>query len=211
MHKDQWWTPAHFRIWAAWQAEARKTLASRIPHIVDYGSALWARCSAAYQHVQALPRWVRRALQHTLAPSLAQVALILVLGAGAAQAATINVAPNVTDIDITDGACSLIEAMVNANNDAPTYADCIGGSGADTLVLASNSTHSLTSVNNLAYGPTGLPLVTSPITIEGHGSTIMRDPSQPDFRLLAVSATGDLTLQELTLKGGVASDISSSR
>ena len=32
-----------------------------------------------------------------------------------------------------------IEAIVNANNDAATYADCAAGSGADTIVLPANA------------------------------------------------------------------------
>jgi len=57
---------------------------------------------------------------------------------------------------------ALIEAIVNANNDAATHADCAAGSGADKLVLSANSTHTLTALNNNTYGPNGLPLITAP-------------------------------------------------
>ena len=69
-------------------------------------------------------------------------------------------------------------------------------------MLAPKSTHTLTTVEDTTYGDTGLPLVTSTITIVGHGSTIERGAGAPEFRLLAVSCTGKLTLEKLTLRGG---------
>ena len=57
--------------------------------------------------------------------------------------------------------------------------------------------------NNSTYGPTGLPVISSVLTIVGQGSTITRASGAPEFRLLAVSSTGDLTLQETTVSGGV--------
>ena len=68
-----------------------------------------------------------------MAWSLAGAALLLALGHGVATAATITVTTNNPNI-ISDGQCSLIEAIVNANNDAATHADCPAGSGADTIV-----------------------------------------------------------------------------
>ena len=58
---------------------------------------------------------------------------------------------------------------------------CTKGSGADTLVLAPKSTHTLTTVEDTTYGNTGLPLVTSTITIAGHDSTIERGRAPPSF------------------------------
>jgi hypothetical protein len=68
-------------------------------------------------------------------------------------------------------------------------------------------TVSLTHVDNTTFGPTGLPVISSVITIAGHGGTIMRAPSAPAFRLLAVNASGDLTLGEVTLTGGVSDGV----
>ena len=73
-----------------------------------------------------------------MAWSLAGAALLLALGQGVATAATITVTTNDPRI-IPDGQCSLIEAIVNANNDAATHADCAAGSGADTIVLPANA------------------------------------------------------------------------
>ena len=51
-------------------------------------------------------------------------------------------------------------------------------------------------------GPTGLPLITSRITIEGNGAAIHRAGNAPAFRLMAVTNSGDLTLQSMILSGG---------
>ena len=45
----------------------------------------------------------------------------------------------------SDGQCSLIEAIVNANNDAATFPDCAAGSGADTIVLPANANMTLSA------------------------------------------------------------------
>ncbi|HVJ19536.1 MAG TPA: choice-of-anchor Q domain-containing protein, partial [Polyangiaceae bacterium] len=56
-------------------------------------------------------------------------------------------------------------------------------------------------------GATGLPTVATRITIEGNGSTIVRDAAAPDFRIFSVwSASGELTLNETTVSGGSALD-----
>jgi len=69
------------------------------------------------------------------------------------------------------------------------------------------STHTLTAVDNGTYGDTGLPVVSSPITIEGNGSTITRDSGAPAFRIFTINSAGNLTLNETTVSGGVAGDI----
>jgi Bacterial Ig domain len=51
-----------------------------------------------------------------------------------ASAATITVTTT-SDTLVTDGNCSIREAIINANNDAATWPDCAAGSGADTIVL----------------------------------------------------------------------------
>ncbi len=42
-------------------------------------------------------------------------------------------------------------------------------------------------------GYNDLPAITSAITIESNGSTITRGPAVPDFRILAVGSSGNLT------------------
>jgi hypothetical protein len=60
--------------------------------------------------------------------------------------------------------------------------------------------------NNSVHGFNALPSITSVITIQGNGATIKRDSgSVTDFRLFVVEPTGGLTLDDVTLSGGVAS------
>src|SRR5680860_1125760 len=87
--------------------------AELLPRIADY-----------YKMLKSLPRHVRRSLQRKCKRSLAGVAVLLALGAQPAMAATINVG----------GACTLVRAIVAANNDT-TATGCKKGAGADTIVL----------------------------------------------------------------------------
>ena len=93
----------------------------------------------------------------------------------------------------SDVAC-LIDAITTAN---------ANGEG-NTITLAAG-TYTLTAVDHDTEGPTGLPAITSALTLRGSGaqSTIIeRAASTPRFRLLHVAATGLLTLEGLTLRGG---------
>ncbi len=95
-----------------------------------------------------LPEYLQqggRRLQHRMAWSLAGAALLLALGQGVATAATITVTTNNPNI-VADGQCSLVEAIVNANNDAATHPDCAAGIGADTIVLPANANMILNTV-----------------------------------------------------------------
>ena len=211
-----------YTIAAAWGSQSKE--ADKTPLLADTltecESELYARFAACYVELRALPRSARRALQrrlarsgelaailpeylqqggrrlqHRMAWSLAGAALLLALGQGAATAATITVTTNNPSV-ISDGQCSLIEAIINANNDAATHADCAAGSGADTIVLPANANMTLR---------VGLPSITSEITIEGNGTVIARQGNAPAFGLVAVYNSGDLTLQNVTLSGGSSS------
>src|SRR5215471_10754436 len=237
-------------IAAAWDSQVKE--ADNTPWLAgtlsECNDGLFARFAACYAELRALPRSARRALQrqlarssglaailpeylqhggrrlqHRMAWSLAGAALLLALGQGVATAATITVTTNDPRI-VADGQCSLVEAIVNANNDAATYPDCPAGSGADTIVLPANAYMMLsnpyvprytTPLGTTFSGPSfGLPQITSWITIEGNGATIHRDRNAPAFGLIGVrgnvfqgvgvppSPGGDLTLQNVTLSGG---------
>lgn len=105
-----------------------------------------------------------------------------------------------------DGQCSLREAIINANNDAATHADCAAGSGADTIVLQASTTYTLAVRDNTEYGYNGLPAITSAITIEGNGATIARGSGVgiPAFRFIHITSTGNLTLRNVALSNGLA-------
>ena len=230
-------------IAVAWDSQVKE--ADNTPWLADSlterGGELFARFATCYAELRALPRGARRALQrqlarpselavvlpeylqhggrrlqHRMAWSLAGAALLLALGQGVATAATITVTTNNPNI-AADGQCSLTEAIVNANNDAATHADCPAGSGADTIVLPANANFTLSTVYGMTYAqfgnPVGLPPIASRITIEGNGAIISRQGGSPAFGLIAVRGNsspgmgippmpGDLTLESVTLTGG---------
>lgn len=128
--------------------------------------------------------------------------MLIFLASSPVGAATLTVTtPN--PAIVADGQCSLIEGIINANNDAQTHVDCPAGSGADTIVL-SGITYTLTE----SYDEfNGLPVITSPITIEGNNATIARDTSSDEaFRLFEVDGfdghEGNLTIYHTTVTGG---------
>ena len=125
------------------------------------------------------------------------VATVILIGwpAPHAHAATINVS----------GTCSLVNAINSANTDT-SIGTCTAGSGADTIYLEAGTTYSLTTVNNTAWGDTGLPAITSTMTIVGDwklGAIIQRTGSTA-FRLFVVGVGASLTLRDLTLTNGLA-------
>jgi hypothetical protein len=95
-----------------------------------------------------------------------------------------------------DAAC-LIAAINSANADG----------AADTIHLEAG-TYSLTAAqeDDAADGPSGLPAITSPLTITGADratTIIQRDAGV--FRIFRITAAGDLTLENLTLRRGSVS------
>lgn len=121
-----------------------------------------------------------------------------------AVAIAVTITVNTTSMAVAnDGQCSLIEAIIAANTDTASGAlagECPAGSGADTIVL-SNATYTLTAVFDPVWKD-GLPPATSAITLQGNGAVIQRAAAAPDFRLWRVSSTGNLTLHNVTLRGG---------
>src|SRR5829696_1377434 len=167
---------------SAWQAELEAAGDATLKQqCLERELDLLPQFAEHYEKLKALPRRMRRSFQRQWKRSLAGVALLLALGQAPALAATLNVG----------GTCTLIRAIVAANNNTTASGNCRKGSGADTIVLPRGSTQRLTSVNN---DDNGLPVIRSDITIVWNNSTIRRAASAPDFRILAVAETGDLTL-----------------
>jgi len=107
-----------------------------------------------------------------------------------------------------DGQCSLVEAIVNANDDANTYVDCASGAGPDTIELPAGL-YALNAVHHVGNGNNGLPSITSAITIDGNGASVTqmaRSATSPglQIRIFHVVAGGDLTLNDLTVSNGAA-------
>ena len=124
----------------------------------------------------------------------AAVVFLVVGQAGVASAGGRNVVPCGGP---KGGAAGLVAAIAAANS-----------SGGGTVNLAQGCTYTLTAVNNSnpsnpIVGANGLPVITTPVTVNGFKTTIARDSSAPAFRLFEVDGPGGaLTLQGLTLTGG---------
>jgi hypothetical protein len=180
---------------SAWQEQLKATRNPIIKEPCLQQAPELLPCFAAhYGKLKALRRRVRRSLQRQWKRSLAGLALLLALGQAPALAATLNVG----------GTCTLVRAINAANSDTTASGHCTKGAGADTIVLPSGSTQRLTSINNRVYGPTGLPVIRSIITIAGNNSTIRRAATAPDFHIFALTNPGDLTLRRTKVSGGRA-------
>jgi hypothetical protein len=106
------------------------------------------------------------------------------LAAAPAQASTVKTVPCKTQ--------ALIAAITAANS---------SGGGA-TINLAPRCTYHLTTAAspNAMLGDTGLPAITSRITLNGFRTTIAGNHST--FRILLVTGSGKLTVNGLTITGG---------
>src|SRR4051794_19209015 len=126
-----------------------------------------------------------RGMLRALSLAVAGTALF---GAQGANAANFPVACSGS----TGPTATLVSQITAANNAA----------GADVIdITGGPCTFSLTAVNDAAAGGNGLPIVTSPLTINGNGSTITRVAGSPNFRIFFASSAA-LSLNQLTVSGG---------
>ena len=120
------------------------------------------------------------------------------------------------------GPCSLQEAIYSANFDEARtmvgfdrqYAgnisgdlfgpsQCLPGSGDDIIVLPAGMTFGLKGAVEDAHNPLGrtaTPLITSTITIAGHGARLIAS-STDRFRAFSIGPGGHLTIRELYVEG----------
>ncbi len=88
----------------------------------------------------------------------------------------------------------------------------LNATGGGTISLTSNCTYTVTAPVDWWYGPNGFPAIASVITIQGNGATITSSQTagSNNFRYFFVSggasslSPGSLTLNNLTLSGGIA-------
>jgi len=176
----------------------------------------WQRFALYYRQLSAMPRRWRRQLRRKAAVGLGSAALVLAL-AGPIMAAPARqpAAPDATIVvvngevaNVNNNKCGLIEAIINARttNANAMRPDCAPGNlnGPDTISLPAGGEFVLTSAHNEQFGYTGLPVITSAVTIDGHGATIRRADGDtvPAFRILAVDNAGNLTLRNVTISNG---------
>lgn len=161
------------------------------------------------------------------------LALALWAAAPVRAADPIRVDAGAVEVSPGDRQCSLIEAIRNAEAAADLSGDDCGpgDEGLDTIILAPNALYvvkqdylTATGIQPpppvpppgpfRAYFPialdsdgrdtsNGLPLIQTPIVIEGSNATIERStaPGMPPMRMFTV-AGGELTLVDITLRGG---------
>ena len=112
-------------------------------------------------------------------------------------------------VNSTDGGtgcteCCLRDAISAANTGAVVGA-CDGSAGGPYILELTDTSHSLVyEFNVIDNNSNGLPIITSDITINGHGGTISRShlESTPNFRLFEVATTGTLHLNDVTIRDG---------
>ena len=127
--------------------------------------------------------------------------LFFVVGSVGRTSASVTSAPaSASIISVNDGdVAGLITAIQTLNS---------GGGG--TIQLAPNGNYSVTQPSDWWYGPNAFPAISSAIVIQGNGATIVRAAGAPKFRFFYVAGgfstlpAGNLTLQNLTLTGGLA-------
>ena len=111
-------------------------------------------------------------------------------------AATITVDSGDDNATGGDGACTLREAINNANGDSDTTSgDCAAGeTGTDTIEVSSSiDTITLASL---------FDVLSSPLTIDGNGVTIDGNALKGTSGLFVVHSTASLSLSDTTLEGG---------
>jgi hypothetical protein len=109
--------------------------------------------------------------------------------------------------------CRVLLSNYSAANVAALVADInaansAGGSNTISLTASKRSPYVLTAADNTTDGATGLPVIAANdnLTIVGNGGSIQRSTAAGTvaFRLFDVAAGASLTLQSLTLQGGLA-------
>jgi len=97
---------------------------------------------------------------------------------------------------ITDGLCSLREAITNANNNAATHPDCSAGAGADTITFSLSGTIRLVAT---------MPELTddAELIIDGAGRSITLSGDHSS-RALVVATTGSARLRSLAFAAGTS-------
>lgn len=153
--------------------------------------------------------WARR----RVVTAVVAVGTVLALGGAAAAATAVPGAsaparpsahPNRAStssaaVKVACGDVAGLKAAIAAANATPNRTTIIN--------LATRCTYTITAVDNGAGADAnGLPVVHSPITVLGHGSTIVRSGAAgtPAFRICSVGTDGTLSLRFVTIAGGLA-------
>src|SRR5712692_5067052 len=106
---------------------------------------------------------------------------------------------NAVTVDTVSVACGDVSGLIAAINEANSE------SGLTTILLAPSCVYVLTSEYDSAGS--GLPNVTGTIKLVGRFTTIARGTGEvPDFRIISITGSGDLTAQGIRFTNGSAED-----
>jgi hypothetical protein len=144
--------------------------------------------------------------------ALAVGALLLPAGAGAATI----VVPRTTDAPnggFDDEGCTLRDAVMAANTNSSHPLGCVGdNAGADTIVLQSGQTYTLSFHGVDDTNAAGDLDITGPVTIRSSGpglarinaasNTLPGPPTGADRALHVLASAGDVTLEGIRVEGG---------
>lgn len=109
------------------------------------------------------------------------------------------------DIVANNGACTLREAILNANNDDQSgSADCAAGNGNDVISFAPSLNNATITLVN------GQLTVASGIEVNGLGEANLTISGNNASRIFFVETSGPLSLSNMTLEAGRHSDTASS-
>lgn len=166
--------------------------------------------------VQRKTYWLRQLMRVLLSLPLTGALLLPPAQAALTVLMVDTTAQRNSVLDLPDN-CTLGDAIVAANNDAPEdgcMSPNLGTGGPFEIVLSAEiGPYILSVVDNAGgNGGNGLPLISATVTVQGNGNTIQRDATftcpdrvNDDFRILEVGSTGDLTLKSVTIRNGCAS------
>lgn len=109
--------------------------------------------------------------------------------------------------DACDTDCSGFPVHVSTAQELIDAIHCANGQpDANTIYLDADITLTAADNTDASQGPNGLPIVLSPIVIEGQNHIIERDTSAPFFRIFRVNnspSSGTLSMYNTTLRNGL--------
>ncbi|UXI66177.1 choice-of-anchor Q domain-containing protein [Tahibacter amnicola] len=144
-------------------------------------------------------------MAHRIAVGLAVLAAAVPALAGSIGGSTITVSTTTDELTL-NGQCSLREAITNANNDNQSgSADCVAGSGADTIEVPAGSYDLAIAGTGDDQNASGDLDILADLVLSGAGMETTVIDGQNLDRVFHVKS-GSATFRRLTVQGGSSSD-----
>jgi hypothetical protein len=145
----------------------------------------------------------RSARVHAIRVAITIVALLAWVDRGSADAAVIWVTSLRQNLDPTMSGCSLPQAILAANLDNRTTPYCVAGNGDDVIVLPTGAVlrmHAVQDDGSSVFGPAATPVITSNVTIEGHGA-VLEWVGTGNARAFSIGSTAIVTIRNVHIRG----------